>query len=213
MVKSFIKKVIFLLKRCLNEPAYFLNLFTPLLRGTFYVLYYRIVRRNVKIGFPFMASGSVKIIGQGHVQIGRRCTVFKNVFKGLTIITFNKNASIKIGNNCALGGLTIRCHTKVEIGDKTMTAISLIQDIFLCNLKRLSGPFIIQEPKPVVIGKNIWLGAGCIVMGASVIGDDSVISAGSWCHNTCYTDYSLIMGNPSCKSLPIEKLLRFKRSI
>ena len=34
-------------------------------------------------------------------------------------------------------------------------------------------------PKPVHIGKNVWIGSGSIVLGGVTIGDNAVIGAGS----------------------------------
>ena len=109
-----------ILKRCITDPAYLLSRLAPFLRGTFCIIYYRTFKRNVKIGFPFMVGAKVRIIGPGRVYIGKHCAVLENVFKGLTIVTFSKDSTVIIGNKCALGGITIRCHSKVEFGDRVI---------------------------------------------------------------------------------------------
>ncbi len=201
-----------ILKKCFANPAYFLEHILAFSMGTFYILFYRMTKRNVKIGFPFLASAKVTISGPGRVEIGKNCAVFNNVFRGLTIVTFSKNATVNIGNGCALGGITIRCYNRVEIGDRAMTAVSLIQDSFFVEPGRSQindecrGP----EPQAIVLGRNVWLGADSLVLGGSTIGDDCVLSAGSCCSGiNIYKDYSLIIGNPASKSLPIEKLVNF----
>jgi len=203
-----------ILIKCLDDPLYFINRFTGLLRGTFYILYYGLFSRNVKIGFPFMVNAKVTIAGPGRVIIGKNCAVFENVFRGLSIATFSRNAAVVIGNGCALGGITIRCYTRVEIGDRTMTAVSLIQDYFIDPDKVVPREgHHIPKPEPIVLGKNVWLGADSLVLGGSMIGNDSVLSAGSCTIGGTYRDYGLIMGNPAHKSLPIDKLLKLKRGI
>jgi acetyltransferase-like isoleucine patch superfamily enzyme len=34
-------------------------------------------------------------------------------------------------------------------------------------------------PKPIVIGKNVWIGANCTILGGVTIGDNAIIGAGS----------------------------------
>mgnify|MGYP001566286872 FL=1 len=204
-------KILNNIKRSIQDPLYFFQSLTAFLRGFIYIFYYRLFTRNIRIGFPFRAHAPVRIIGPGAVSIGRNCAVYKNVFKGLTIVTYSKKSTVSIGNRCLLGGLTIRCKERVVIGERTMTAISLIQDSFFMNLAKdsyLSVNGSIPVPKPIFIGNNVWLGADSIVLGGSIVGDDCVVGAGSLCFNAEYKEYSLISGNPAKKTLPIDKLLR-----
>lgn len=181
-----------------------------LLRGLFYIVYYRIFAHSVKIGFPFLAYAKVNISGPGRVEIGGGCDVFKNVFKGLAIVTLSKDSIVEIGKKCSLGGLTIRCRTKVTLGDRVMTAVSLVQDSFFIYEESITEGRSVPESKPASIGPNVWLGGECIILGGSSIGEDSVVAAGALCIDASMKDYSLVSGNPARKALPIERLLRFK---
>ena len=89
---------------------------------------------------------------------------------------FGKNT--KIGKQVFINSC---CHFQdnggIEIGDKTMigpkvTIVTLNHDV---NPETR----VNSTPKPVKIGKNVWLGAGCIVLQGVTIGDNSVIGAGS----------------------------------
>jgi acetyltransferase-like isoleucine patch superfamily enzyme len=207
-----IDKIKSLLKKIIENPEDVLSYAIGLFRGLGYLSYYRIFRNNVRIGFPFIVNAKVRIIGPGAVTIGKGCMVMKNAFKGLTIITHSRNASVTIGNKCLLGGTTIRCHGAITIGDRAMTAISLIQDSFLMPHNRISEDMRRRLPRQqnIIIGKNVWLGEASFVMNGSTIGDDCVLSSGAWCHDAVYQDYVLIMGNPVRSSIPIDKLLRLK---
>ena len=207
-----IGKIKDLIKRIIENPEDILPYAKGLFRGLGYLLYYKIFKQNVRIGFPFIVDAKVRIIGPGTVTIGKGCRVMKNAFKGLTIHTLSRSAVVTIGNKCLLGGTTIRCHTAVAIGERTMTAISLIQDSFLVTHNRISEDVNIRLPRTqsIAIGRNVWLGEACFVMNGSTIGNDCVLSSGSWCHNTAYEDYVLIMGNPARSAIPIDKLLRLK---
>jgi len=205
------EKIRSLIKKSIDDPAFFIFTLIGLIRGTSYFIFYNYVKRNIKIGFPFIVHAKVRIIGPGSVSIGRNCLVIKNAFKGLVIITLTRNAKVTIGDNCSLGGTTIRCYGLVEIGSRTMTAISLIQDSFLMNYDRLDDETKQRIPNShVTIGMNAWLTEASFVMNGSVIGNDSVLSSGSWCYDTSYADYVLISGSPIRSTIPIDKLLHMK---
>lgn len=89
---------------------------------------------------------------------------------------FGKN--IKMGKNVFLNSC---CHFQdnggIEIGDWTMlgnnvTIVTLNHDID--PRTRLNA-----TPKPVKIGKNVWIGSCCTILPGVTIGDNSVIGAGS----------------------------------
>lgn len=206
------EKIKKLLIRIIENPGDVLSYAVGLFRGLGYLAYYNIIKNNIKIGFPFIVNAKVRIIGPGTVTIGKGCTVMKNAFKGLTILTFSRDSRVTIGNKCLLGGTTIRCHGEVAIGDRTMTAICLIQDSFLVTQTRSSEEVHnrLSRQQSITIGKNVWLGEASFVMSGSTVGDDCVLSSGAWCHNAAYPDYVLIMGNPAKSAIPIDKLLRLK---
>ena len=65
----------------------------------------------------------------------------------------------------------------IEICDNTMigqgtTIVTLNHDL---NLKTRHN----ATPKPVKIGKNVWIGASCTILPGVIIGDNSVVGAGS----------------------------------
>jgi acetyltransferase-like isoleucine patch superfamily enzyme len=47
--------------------------------------------------------------------------------------------------------------------------------------------------KPVVIGKNVWIGANTVILKGSIIGDNSVIAAGSVITEATYPHNSVIV--------------------
>ena len=194
----------------------FVETLMAVLRGTYYIVYYRLFFKNVKIQFPFMAYSSVVILGPGEVTIGKRCGVVKNVFKGLTIVTLSENSKVSIGNQCLLGGLTIRCYSSINIANKVMTAISLIQDVNIINERSLYGRNTNIEnisswnkPKAIKIDDNVWIGAQACVLGGSEIGANCVLAASSIIYDTSIKEYSLYTGF-SKRALPIEKIISLR---
>lgn len=202
-----------IIRQAVRDPWEFGVRLTALLRGLYYILYYRIARRNIRIEFPFSAFAAVNIVGPGPVTIGKGCYAAKNVFKGWTIITHSPKASVTIGDRCVMGGITIRSFQSVRIGEKTMSANSLIQDYWWLDCERVriqTGVTALPAAKPIEIGENVWLGAQCTVTCGSQIGNDSVLSAGTGCYDMQVDNYCLVIGSPAKKPLPIEKLLKLK---
>jgi len=196
--------------KIVKNPKKTLTILKALLIGSFYIIYYRTITKTVTIKFPFFAFYRVKITGPGSVFIDKNCSVFKNIYEGLTIVTLSKEAQVKIGKGCYLGGLTIYCYKKIEIGNRTITANSLVQDSLFCEINRVKSLFKetdILEPKSVIIGENVWLGALSCILSGTIIGDDSVISFGSVCYKLKVKKYSLVVGNPGVRSLPIRHVL------
>lgn len=199
--------------KILSNPLYNLTLIVALIRGLVYLIYYRVARPRIKIGFPFKVFGSVKICGNGSVTIGSNCSVYKNTFSGLCIITLSQDSVVTIGNGCVLGGLTIRCLKRIIVGDDALIGNSLLQDTWVLNSDKIKCMYYQDEifyQGPIIIGKNVWVSVQTCVLGGSTIGNDCVLAAGTLCNAVTFKDNSLIVGSPAQKSLPISGLLNLR---
>lgn len=180
--------------------------------GTLYIGYYRMFRRNVTIRFPFFVYYKVKIVGSGRVYIDRHCSVGAMALQGLTIATLSRSAEVRIGENCSVGGSTIRCHKRIEIGANTFTANCLIQDSLFVSNRTTSNRYSKEiAPKPVFVGKNVWIGLYSCILAGSVIQDDCVLGFHSVCFDKKIDRYSLAMGNPVNRALPIPFVAGLKK--
>jgi acetyltransferase-like isoleucine patch superfamily enzyme len=199
-----------LILNAIKSPKKCLDRFYALMRGTYYLTLYRIISNRIRIDFPFYAYAPVTVLGPGTVVIGKSTMILLNNYKGLTIVTESPDSVVNIGEKCLLGGLTIRCRGTVSIGDKVMSALSLIQDSYYGDAiintqiyKRNS-----SGHKEISIGNNVWIGAQCIISGGCRIGNDSVLSFGTCCHNMDVGEYKLVAGNPARRPLPIDNVLQ-----
>ena len=133
-------------------------------------------RRNVKCdGTPSFSGHWPDINNGGKISIGVNCC-FRS-FRLRQHITIRKNAELEIGyksylndgvNICSTQSIRIGHHAK--IGDMTY--------IYDTDFHEVS-PDAPLKQAPVSIGNNVWIGAKSIILAGSVIGEHSVISAGS----------------------------------
>ncbi len=133
-------------------------------------------RNGIKFdGIPSFSGRWPDINNEGRISIGANCS-FRS-FRLRQHITVCKNGELEIGdhsflndgvNICATQSITIGHHAK--IGDMTY--------IYDTDFHELSPDTPIKHA-PVSIGNNVWIGANSIILPGAVIGDHSVIAAGS----------------------------------
>ncbi len=200
------------LKLLFSDPfkaCFFLKAF---LCGSFYILYLRLTNPRVQIKWPLLVFAKFRISGPGRVFIDDSCQIFRNSFMGVHIATLHPQSVVKIGKKASLGGLTIRCSNEIEIGEEIMTGNSLIQDSLFYNCPETGiypGANEWSPAQKVSIGNNVWIGSQCCILSGTSIGDNGVLSLGTVCHNLKINEYHIASGNPSHRSIPIEKILNF----
>lgn len=106
----------------------------------------------------------------GKISMGQCCSVMENSLLSAT------GGNIILGNNCFINrNATIVSHSRIQIGSKTSIGPNVCiydHDHDLYN----QGKFICED---VEIGKNVWIGAGVIILKGSKIKDGAVIAAGT----------------------------------
>lgn len=87
--------------------------------------------------------------------------------------------NVKLGSNVAISAFVhIVANGGVSIGDNTIIASSV-------QITSSTHDYSIRPYRshrvdaPVVIGRNVWIGAGAIVLSGVTIGDNAVVGAGS----------------------------------
>jgi acetyltransferase-like isoleucine patch superfamily enzyme len=115
------------------------------------------------------------LTGGGKILIGRRFVVRGRVAP--CEISAEVHARLLIGERVFLNqGVVIAARESIEIGDDTL--IGDFSAIYDSNFHQLD-PEHPDKPRPVTIGKNVWLGNGVLVLPGSKIGDHTVVAARS----------------------------------
>jgi acetyltransferase-like isoleucine patch superfamily enzyme len=113
--------------------------------------------------------------GRGTVRIGKRFVVRGQVAP--CEISVADNGQLLIGDRVFVNqGVVIAVSESVEIGDDSKVGdFSAIMDSNYHDME----PARPDKPRPVTIGKNVWLGNGVLVLPGSKIGDHTVVAARS----------------------------------
>jgi acetyltransferase-like isoleucine patch superfamily enzyme len=111
----------------------------------------------------------------GDARVGKRFVIRGRVAR--CEIGLDPGARLVIGDRVFINqGVVIAVRESVEIGDDSKVGdFSAIMD---SNYHELE-PGRIDKPRPVTIGKNVWLGNGVLVLPGSTIGDHTVVAARS----------------------------------
>lgn len=169
------------LGRALREPALALEVACMLLRGSYYRVKFRLLGRRVSIGRRFRVSGPLVIQGPGTVIFGDDCTVASSRMAPVTPYTHSREAVISFGNRVVLNGTRFGCQQRIEVGEGCLLADARIMDSDFHAIDALdihrwqtSG-----RAKPVILGPNVWVCAGAMILKGVVVGANSVIAAGA----------------------------------
>lgn len=110
------------------------------------------------------------------------------------IIQVEENAELILGSGFINSDSKVQCYNYIEIGEKCFIA----ENVFI---RDNDGHEINYEGKRVkkneiIIGNNVWIGTGCVILSGATIVDNTVIAAGTEV-NKKFPPNTLIGGNPA----------------
>ena len=117
-----------------------------------------------------------------------------------TILVSRHGGMLSIGKNVGISGSTIYAMKEICIGDNTFIGANCkIVDsdfhAFDAGLYFSTDPRHVRM-KPVSIGENCFIGMNSIILKGTVIGNNSIVGAGSVVCG-CFPDNVVIAGNPA----------------
>lgn len=162
--------------------------------------------QKIKYGKELKLKGTPIIINKGVLELGNNVTIKSSFLSNLiglyqrTIICARtKNAKINIGNNVGMSGVTIYAREKINIGDNTLIGanVKIMDNDFhpLDVEDRLNDIKEKIKTRPVIIGKNCFIGCNVIILKGTILGDGCVVGAGSVVSGI-FDNNSVIAGNP-----------------
>lgn len=133
----------------------------------------------IKFGVPLThfvdSKEKTLIVSNGILEIEGRCVIGSG-----SKILVSKSGCLKIGSDFNVSGrLRICCEHSVEIEDGCMLSwdVSLIDSDYH-PVRNVEGN-IINNPRPIKIGKHVWIGCNSIILKGVSVADGCIISAGS----------------------------------
>jgi len=205
LINLVIKKPVGLMARIYNSMFLYR---IPFFYGWLAILFFKLLYPGFSIGRNAKAWGlfSVHLMNSSSLSIGddfhliscaRRSAI--NQFSRAQFTAF-PGASIELGRHVGLNGTTISSKRSISIGDDTMIAANTI--IVDSDFHTLWPPkdrwktTTSLSDREVVIGKNVWIGMNCLILKGTVIGDNSIIGAGSVVSGEIPAN-ALAVGNPA----------------
>jgi acetyltransferase-like isoleucine patch superfamily enzyme len=137
---------------------------------------FRLRLKGLRFGLGLVLEGNIDITAAKNVQLGRCVRLGKDVYLGAW-----PTGELVVGDNCYIGRwCIILAHYSVTIGNDCLIAPGChITDV---NHGIAPGELIRKQPlvsKPVRIGNDVWMGAGCSILPGVTIGDGAVVGARS----------------------------------
>lgn len=162
--------------------------------------------KNISLGHKSKIDhhSKIYILADGKVELGEGATL-RSLTKGYhggmpfpcTILVDRANAHVTIGKNSRLNGVYVHSQKSVRIGKNCVIAagVNIIDSNGheLISTNRTAGR---DEPEPIEIGENVWIGMNAIVLKGTRVGNNSVIGANSVVSGN-FPENSLIIGNPA----------------
>ncbi len=145
---------------------------------------------------------SVKLRGENFFfqSTKKSITIAKGTVVGKhTRISAGGTGKVAIGENVLIDDFTfIMAHEKILIGKNTKIAAFCFITDFNHNFHNKIKSIREQgyKTKPVIIGRNVWIGTHAIILPGVVIGDGSVVGAGSVVAKSI-PSRSVAVGNPA----------------
>jgi acetyltransferase-like isoleucine patch superfamily enzyme len=140
------------------------------------------------LGKKSIVGEGTKIINFANVSIGNHCLIQDHVY-----IRAGLDGNVKINDYCAINSFAkLFGHGGIEIGEYTQ----LGPDCLITTTKHDYQKELKTSFEKVQIGRWAWVGAKCIILPGTKIGDHSIIGAGSIV-NKDIPQWSVAVGCPA----------------
>lgn len=168
------------------------------IRRKYNIKKYKLRQKYIKLN---QGLSAVNLNGCQYMEIGNNC-IFGKYSKIDCISSYANNEynpRLVIGNSVFINDFfMLLCADSIKIGNDTMIAHNVLITDLNHGYYDSTKPYHSQEliTKPVIIGKNVWIGAYATILPGVTIGDNSIIGA----HAVVTKDVpsnTIVCGNPA----------------
>lgn len=119
----------------------------------------------------------------------------------IVLRTLRPNAKIKIGQDTGISGASICAAISIEIGRSCLIGANVIisdSDFHSLspNNRRHNSAYTDIKADPILIGDNVFIGTGAIILKGVTIGNNSIVGAGAVVTKSI-PDNAIYAGNPA----------------
>ncbi|MFI3177171.1 MAG: acyltransferase [Eubacteriales bacterium] len=173
------------------------NWFKPALKFTKVIYGKKLLLKGIPV--IFNKKGAKIWIGDGVTIKSSFLSNLVGLYARTIIVTRTPEAEIIIGNHVGISGATIYARESIRIGDHTMVGgnVKILDNDFhpLEVEARNQDEKAKIEARPIIIGKNCFIGCNTIILKGTVLGDGCIVGAGAVVSGQ-YGNGSVIAGNP-----------------
>ena len=148
----------------------------------------------------FNKKGATLQIGEGVTIKSSFLSNLVGLYSRSIIVTRTPDAEIVIGDRVGMSGVTIYARRSIRIGDNTLIGgnTKILDNDFhpLDAEARNRDDKDLIGTRPVVIGKNCFIGCNALILKGTVLGEGCVVGAGAVVSGT-FEDHCVIAGNPA----------------
>ncbi len=117
---------------------------------------------------------------EGQIKVGDN-----SMFNGVCVVSYKR---VSIGKNCQIASSTMISDTDFHPVDPSERELQVTRQAF--NISSV-------KSKEISIGDNVWIGWNCTILKGVIIGNNSIVAAGSVVTSGLYPDNCIIAGNPA----------------
>lgn len=199
-ITLFFKRIISLNK----YPRYMYDLYLKIFLTRIWKLHGVILGQDIQwLGKPLISFNkkSKMKIGDGCVICSRSSQTSLGVNHPVILRTLKEGAILEIGSNVRMSGTTICATNEIIIGNHCVIGSNvIIADTNFHSLDPIirssSEDFSMAVTKPVIIGDNVFIGGGAVILKGVIIGNGAVIGASSIVTKNIPSN-SVVAGNPA----------------
>lgn len=141
--------------------------------------------KNESTSLIIQQGGQLLIKGDAHLGHGARIIV-------------RENAKMEIGSNFSISCNTcIQAYKDVCIGNDVQISWGcMLMDSDTHTIYNANNE-IINEPRPIIISDNVWIGCNVLILKGSIIPKSCVVGGGSVVSGDQFDEKTIIVGNPA----------------